>query len=249
MEFFSLLLPQSVPDAPWVTSKFKGRPATVQLATSDASIVIPLIWNNRYSKACLPLIEAVLSDPNIIKCGCSIEDDMLDLKRLVPGLGALEARSRFDVGLLGASKNRLGLKALARILLNLDLEKPKRIAISNWSHFPLSGEQLNYAARDAWAGVAVLEELQQQYPATFGTEALVERLKPQPTLKDLNTSQTRRQKAKMLLSRFQTPYHKRNVIMPPNVAEKVSHLKGVLKETQLDLSLVESLGFIPDEAR
>jgi hypothetical protein len=240
---------QSVPDVPWISSKFKGLPVTIQLATSDASIVVPLVHNNRYTKACLPLIDAVLSDERIIKCGAGIDDDMLDLKRHVPGLESLEARSRFDVGLLGESKNRLGLKALTRILLNLELSKPKRISMSHWGQFPLSDEQLDYAARDAWAGAAVQEELEQQDPETFGVEALIERLKLQPSLDELDTSQKRRRKAKVLLSRFQTPYHKSKSEMPRNVQEKVTHLKAVLKETYVDYSDVESLGFIPDEAR
>lgn len=191
----------------------------------------------------------MLEDETIVKCGCHIDDDMVDLRRMVPGWKHLEAKSRFDLGLLGVSKNRLGLKTLTRLMLQRTLEKPKRLAVSDWSQSPLSDEQIAYGARDAWAGAAVLEELARLDPDLFGIQALFELLQSQPSLEELDHSQSRRKEAKKRLSKFHKSYHKANAGMPPRVKQKISKLKAILKENQLDFSIGESLAFIPDEAR
>lgn len=234
---------QSVPNVPWMTNKaFKGCPVTVQLATPDASVVIPLIQNNRYSKACLPLLEAVLSDETIVKCGCGLDDDVLDLRRMIPGWKYLEVRSRFDLGLLGVSKERLGLKALTKIVLQQNLKKPKRISLSDWSRPQLGDEQLAYAARDAWAGAAVLEELAQQDPDTFSAETLIPRLRSQPLLRELDQSVSRRKKAKRTLQQFRHVYHGADEI-PAKVQEKIYKLRDIVNDKHVDYAM-ESLAFI-----
>ena len=241
LPFFSSL--QSVPDVPWMTNnQFKGQPVTVQLATPEASIVIPLIRNNRYSKACLPLLEAVLADENIVKCGCGLDDDFLDLRRMIPGWKHLEARSRFDLGLLGVSKDRVGLKALTRLVLQQNLKKPKRISLSDWSRSQLGDEQLAYAARDAWAGAAVLEELEHQDPDTFSAETLIELLQSQPLLQELDEGNYRRKEAKRLLKQFYNVYHEANE-MPAKVQQKIYQLNAIVKNKHVD-NAMESLAFI-----
>jgi len=121
--------------------KFKG-PATVQLATLEACLVVHLVRpNGRPSVACAPILNSVLMDESIVKCGCAIDDDMLALSPLqIEGI-----RSRFDLGLLnnnnhqkaggGKKKNqcRVGLKRLTELVLNLELDKDNYVARSNWS--------------------------------------------------------------------------------------------------------------------
>ena len=45
------------------------------------------------------------------------------------------------------------------INLGTELNKSKRIVLSDWSKTPLSEEQISYSARDAWAAAAILEKL------------------------------------------------------------------------------------------
>ena len=228
---------------PWITNNpFKGRPITVQLATTKASIVVPLVRNDRYSKACLPLLEVVLEDANIVKCGCGLDDDVLDLRCAVPGWKDLEVRSRFDLGLLGTSNDRLGLKSLTRIVLQQDLEKPRQICLSDWSQFPLSEEQLEYAARDAWVGAAVVQELEYQDPEIFCPKSLIKLLKSQPSLKELNDNHHQRQEAKRRLKQFHVAYKEAGQ-MPTRVKKKIYKLKNIVRDKPVDHAM-ESLAFI-----
>ena len=192
----------------------------------------------------MPLLETLLADENIIKCGCGIDDDLLELRRHVPGMKKLQAKSRFDLGLLGVSKNRLGLQALTRILLNRQLEKPKHLIVSDWSNSPLTNDQVAYAARDAWCGAAVLEELQNINPETFGTESLIDLLQSQPSLEVLANIRQQQKKAKRLLQMYRKPG---TATVPRRIQHKVTQLMQVVKKTRLDATFVESLSFIEDQ--
>ena len=161
--------------------------------------------SGRPSKACQPLLEAVLRDESIVKAGCGIDLDLLELRSIWP---SLEAKSRFDLGGLRSDikDNAPGLKTLAAVVLGLNLPKSRRLATSDWSHFPLTIEQVTYGARDAWVGAAVVEELTQRDPQVFGAAALVKRLQSQQSLQELQLRQRRRERAKVVLSALLTPY-------------------------------------------
>lgn len=104
---------ESVPNFPGFPRQLAGHPALVQLAMTESSIVIPLLnKKKKYTSACLPLLAELLCDKNIIKCGVGIDEDLLDLKRYVPGWKGLNAKSRLELGLLGRSSNQVGLKTL-----------------------------------------------------------------------------------------------------------------------------------------
>jgi len=238
---------------PWLRKKafFQG-PATVQLATPQASLVVHLARNKgRPSKACVPLLEAVLRDERIIKAGCGVDQDMLELRRKYRGL---EARSRLELGGIGASDKgeTLGLKRLAASILSVDLPKSRRLATSNWSQVPLTQAQVAYSARDAWVAAAIVDVLASQDPETFETNALVDRLRSQRSLKDLSQRQRKRKNAKNLLSSLLAPYSlqcKSKASMntlPSWKVESVRKLKTVMKENKFerhDFIDVESLGF------
>ena len=228
-------------------------PAVVQLATLDACLVVHLASaNGRPSGSCGTPLEAVLRDESIVKAGVSLDQDMLELRQKWT---RMEARSRLDLGGVGASgSQRLGLKQLTSSILGVDLPKTRRLTMSNWSQVPLTSAQLAYSAWDAWAGAAIVAELAARDPDTFGTEALVDLLRPQRTIDDLYHRQRRRKGAKNQLSSLVAPYSFREKTrqpektseMPSWKAEMVSNLKHIMNENRLDhqnVFDVEPLGF------
>ena len=56
-------------------------------------------------------------------------------------------------------QNKSGLQGLCKSILGIDLPKEKEDCKSDWTRFPLTDDQITYAARDAWAGVAIATEL------------------------------------------------------------------------------------------
>ena len=211
----------------------------VQLATPNSALVVHLAHpsNGRSSRACQPLLEAVLQDESIVKAGCGIDQDLLELRSVWP---QLEAKSRFDLGGLRVdfTNSTLGLKTLAAVVLGLDLPKSRRITTSDWSRSPLTTEQVTYAARDAWVGAAIVEELTQRDPQVFETAALVKRLQSQASLEELHQRQRRRKRAKLLLSALLAPSSgqtARQVQQQPDDAlpkwkmQRVNQLRDVVK--------------------
>ena len=55
--------------------------------------------------------------------------------------------------------NKSGLQGLCEFVLGVDLPKERNTCASDWTRFPLSDEQITYAARDAWAGAAIATKL------------------------------------------------------------------------------------------
>jgi 3'-5' exonuclease len=188
---------QSVPRLPWIQPSFQG-PAVVQIATPTSAMVIHLTRNSgRFCRSCQPLIESILEDERIVKAGCGVDMDMLELRDVFP---TLEARSRFDLGTLRRHDNNMpGLKTLAACILDVDLPKSRKVSTSDWSQFPLSDFQIAYAARDAWAGAAVAAELELIDHGTFGYDALVDRLRVERPLTELHRRQRKRHRARSLL--------------------------------------------------
>eukprot|EP00591_Stephanopyxis_turris_P006057 CAMPEP_0195520452 /NCGR_PEP_ID=MMETSP0794_2-20130614/16915_1 /TAXON_ID=515487 /ORGANISM="Stephanopyxis turris, Strain CCMP 815" /LENGTH=456 /DNA_ID=CAMNT_0040649815 /DNA_START=72 /DNA_END=1442 /DNA_ORIENTATION=+ len=181
---------ESVPRAPWITSQtiYKG-PATIQLSTHNAALVISLRrrkwqkWGD-VKAICTTSLRNLLASKRIIKAGVGIDEDMLDLYRLFgrrnrksssssrqnQDHGELKMCCRFDMGGIGCGttgdgivsakrRNRVGLKGLMETVLGLELVKSMHLSVSNWSKYPLKPDQLAYCARDAWAGAVVLDVL------------------------------------------------------------------------------------------
>jgi 3'-5' exonuclease len=173
-----------------------------------------------------------MRDESIVKAGCGIDQDLLELRSVWP---RLEAKSRLDLGgLRSNSKDNVpGLKTLAAIVLGFDLPKSLRITTSDWSHVPLTIEQVTYGARDAWVGAAVVEELTRRDPQVFGTAALVKRLQSQPSLQELHQRQRHRQQAKLVLSALRAPYSsgrsKKQKLLPTWKKQMVYQLRNVVK--------------------
>eukprot|EP00978_Attheya_sp_CCMP212_P000457 scaffold907_cov55-Attheya_sp.AAC.1 len=239
---------ESVPVAPWIKGvKFEG-PATIQLSTPDACLVAHLTrpFGKRRSTACRPM-EALLSDETIIKAGVGIDEDMLELYRWNR---RLVAKSRFDVGGVGASspsKNTRGLKSLVTAVLGVELEKSKKVARSDWSKVPLTKKQVAYGARDAWAGAAIMFDLAKRDPNAFGSDAILSLLKAtERPIHEVHLRAQQRKAAKLKvkamnldfrestdLDKFES-YANLRAIMPPLVRDEVQRLEEVIAETAPD---------------
>lgn len=116
-------------------------PALLQLASSQATYLFQL------KRISLPdsLIE-ILSDPDIIKAGIAVHDDIRVLQMVAP----FEAGGFVDLSDV-ARKNGLqtmGLRNMAANLLGFRISKTAQC--SNWEAPQLSPKQITYAATDAW---------------------------------------------------------------------------------------------------
>lgn len=95
-----------------------------------------------------PGLIQIFENPDIIKSGVSIRQDVSELRALadfVP-VGFFELA---DVAKKEKIKN-LGLRGLAALLM--DFRISKREQVSNWSRDQLTDSQITYAATDAWLG-------------------------------------------------------------------------------------------------
>jgi hypothetical protein len=177
-------------------TKFQG-PATVQIAVADAALVVQLVdGNGNPSDASVSIMQAFLADTSIIKAGVGIDQDMLELYREWGGTG--EIKSRFDIGGIGGKSGRtVALKTLTQAVINVELQKSKKLAVSNWGQVPLRDAQIAYCARDAWAAAAVMENLAERDHDTFSTGALLKLMEDEIPIADLDVKARDRKSAKV----------------------------------------------------
>ncbi len=106
-----------------------------------------------------PELTGVLADPNILKVGVGIHDDILGLKKLrsFKDAGFVELQTvAKEIGVENYS-----LKKLCGIVLGGRISK--RQQVSNWEQEELTQAQKLYAATDAWAALAIFNELNSSY--------------------------------------------------------------------------------------
>jgi len=116
-------------------------PSLLQLATRDVVLIFQI------SKHFFPeILQTILSDPDRIKAGVAVRDDILGLKRL----NDFTEAGFVDLGeiskAIGLQTN--GLRNLAVNLLGFRISKSCQK--SNWGKKRLSKQQIAYAATDAW---------------------------------------------------------------------------------------------------
>lgn len=116
-------------------------PALIQLATSDQAFIFRLYPVMKLG----PLVE-ILENPNIIKTGVAIKDDIHNLQKIE----SFTAGGFEDLAKLAQSLKieQTGLRNLTAIFFKQRLSKSAQL--SNWQKRPLSPSQINYAATDAW---------------------------------------------------------------------------------------------------
>ncbi|MEX0799214.1 MAG: 3'-5' exonuclease [Bacteriovoracaceae bacterium] len=121
----------------------------LQLATG------PSVYLFRLNKLpLLPELFEILSDPNIVKAGVGIRDDIKALKNLHP----FSPQNFVDLADVAKQKKieNFGLRALTGIVLGKRLSKKAKI--SNWDRKNLTPEQINYAACDGAVGYEIYRE-------------------------------------------------------------------------------------------
>ena len=127
--------------------------AIIQIAT-PTNVLIYRVFNVPVDKWPRSLIN-FLEDGMINKyCVDSRQDEQLltDLGVNVKGL--------IDLQIKANTEKRMGMKQLASTLLGLKLDKSKNIQAGDWSKYPLTVKQIEYAATDAVVCLALAEQLQ-----------------------------------------------------------------------------------------
>ncbi|MGK7390856.1 MAG: 3'-5' exonuclease [Candidatus Cyclobacteriaceae bacterium M2_1C_046] len=100
------------------------------------------------------LIE-ILTDPEILKIGAGLRDDLVELRRLQ----AIEPRGFLELKHAAAMAeiNQQGLRKLSAIVLGFRISKSAQV--SNWEKEELTEQQITYAATDAWVSLKIYEKL------------------------------------------------------------------------------------------
>lgn len=124
--------------------------AMVQLSSHDHAFLFR-INKVGYRK---PLFD-LMADPQKIKLGISIKDDIKELKRL----HAFEPNGFCDLNDLAKDigVKHIGVKKLAAIFLAKRISKAQQT--SNWENEVLTKAQQKYAATDAWICLKIHEEM------------------------------------------------------------------------------------------
>jgi len=124
--------------------------ALLQLATGKKAFLF------RINEIGLPdPLKKILSNPEILKVGVAIHDDIKGLQRISPfkPAGFIELQQEVkDYGI-----NDFSLKKIAGIVLGVRISKSQRL--SNWESGELTEAQQCYAATDAWISFRILHSL------------------------------------------------------------------------------------------
>jgi hypothetical protein len=233
----------------WRNPRYRDRThfshgATVQLATPDSCLVVHLVRpSGRHSRSCVPILKAVLEDECYVKAGCGIDADLLELHDL---WGNLDAKSRFDLGVVvpqtgtkSEIRNKSGLKRLCRSILGLDLPKEKADSQTDWASVPLNDNQIIYAARDAWAGAAIVKRLAEFDANVFGHQALIDLLQQSETpMGQLSERRVRRKQAKRDLDELLLQYESSMERLPKRVGRKAQGLREIINARVIDQKIV-----------
>ena len=118
-------------------------PCLIQLAASDKVYIFQL----RHVPLDENLIQ-IFSNPNIIKAGIAVHDDIRDLKKIYD----FQPKGMLDLSQV-ARHNKLETHGLRNMAANFfGIRIPKGERCSNWANKTLTKKQMLYAATDAWIG-------------------------------------------------------------------------------------------------
>jgi ribonuclease D len=116
-------------------------PCLIQAATARTVYLFRLRQESDFH-----LPAALVGNPDIVKVGIGLADDIRALKVVHP----LEDRNMFDLGTVAkhCGLAQSGVRNLAGLFLKVRI--PKSTKTSNWATQELSSAQILYAATDAW---------------------------------------------------------------------------------------------------
>ncbi|EKB49550.1 3'-5' exonuclease [Cecembia lonarensis] len=126
----------------------------LQLATEDVAFLI------RLNEIGMPgPIQEILEDPEVIKIGAAVLDDLRGLRKVSIGF---EPQSFFDLNdeLKKVGFQNIGVRNLAAMVLQMRISKSEQV--SNWEAVELTDRQQLYAATDAWVCLEIYKKLQYQ---------------------------------------------------------------------------------------
>ncbi|RWS14925.1 Werner syndrome ATP-dependent helicase-like isoform X2, partial [Dinothrombium tinctorium] len=106
----------------------------------------------------------LITNSNLLKAGINIDSDIYKLHKDYDVLSDLivsgKTKSTIDLSLLAnkifRKRESWSLDGLTKYLLNRRLEKVQSVRLSKWSQTPLSNEQIQYAACDAYVSPLLL---------------------------------------------------------------------------------------------
>ncbi len=128
--------------------------ALIQLATAEKAYLI------RINKIEFPReVKRLLENPDIVKIGAAVRDDLKGLKKLSPTFipaGFFDLNEELKkVGFLN-----VGVRNLSAMVLGIRISKSEQV--SNWEADQLTEKQELYAATDAWACLEIFLKLQKE---------------------------------------------------------------------------------------
>jgi len=149
-------------DAEWRPSYKKGtehKVALLQICGENECLIVQMLYLDVIPRGLVNF----LKDPEIKFPGVGIKGDAVKLKRD----WGLECNGTVDLTTLAATilgrpeLQYTGLKALAKVVMDYDMAKPKRVTMSNWAKPVLDKVQVEYASLDAWVSYAIHQKLYQ----------------------------------------------------------------------------------------
>lgn len=163
-------------DSEWKPS-FGTKPSSVsliQLATSNKVFIFDILAlnNKQYSKLWYTFIERIFNNPNVIKIGFGLDNDMREITNSVPDLGSVKYKGLGYLELGKLWKNIIntgipipfpkihmgeGLNSIVEQCFGACLNKNEQC--SNWENRPLRSSQLEYAALDAFVLIEIYKLL------------------------------------------------------------------------------------------
>ncbi|WVZ69396.1 hypothetical protein U9M48_018187 [Paspalum notatum var. saurae] len=130
-----------------------SRTALLQLCVGRRCLIFQLLYADNFPKA----LREFLGDPGFRFVGVGVADDA---ERIRNDYG-LVVSNTVDLAPLAAKEmgrpdlRYAGLKAIAKAVIDADVDKPESVRTGPWDNCELSGAQINYACIDAFVSFEV----------------------------------------------------------------------------------------------
>ncbi|ALC45804.1 CG6744, partial [Drosophila busckii] len=142
-------------DCEWITVGGSRRPVALLQLSSHKGLCA--LFRLCHMKQIPKDLRELLEDDNVIKVGVAPQEDAMKLSHDF-GVGVASTLDLRFMAVMAGHKAE-GLGKLSKTHLNFVLDKNWRLACSNWEAKQLEPAQLNYAANDALAAVAIFQKL------------------------------------------------------------------------------------------